>query len=67
MRLMTKRAVAEAVGVSGETLRRKVRDGLFPAPVRLGPTKRHPVRWKESDVLAWLGALKPATTEGATP
>jgi predicted DNA-binding transcriptional regulator AlpA len=54
-KLLDKRAILLTVPVSGPTLERKIREGTFPAPVRIGTRTR---RWFETDVLAWWEALR---------
>lgn len=43
--------VSREVGVSERTIYRKVRDGDFPAPVRIG---KNSVAWHSAEVVAWL-------------
>jgi len=50
--LLTARELRKAIGVSTTTLWRWVRDGKFPPQVRIGSL----VRWKRSEVDAWLQA-----------
>lgn len=38
------------LGVSRQTIWRWVREGKFPAPIKLGPNC---TRWKVSDIEAW--------------
>ncbi len=38
---------------SGATLWRRVRDGSFPAPVKLGPRT---TAWRVKDIRAWMAA-----------
>lgn len=60
-RLLTRRQVAEMLGVSVSTVYEKMRlpedQHPLPKPVRLGKQAR---RWKESEVLAWIEALPEA-------
>ena len=48
--LLDKREVAEAFGCSTRHLDRLAKDGLIPPPIRIG----HLVRWRRTDLLAWL-------------
>ena len=43
--------VLEATGIGRSTLWRRVKDGSFPRPVRLGPQS---VGWRRSDVADWI-------------
>lgn len=53
-RLVRMREVIGMVGLSKATIYRKVRTREFPAPVSVGG---HSVRWRESELLAWIAAL----------
>ena len=48
--------VMQAVGLSRVTIWRWVRDGKFPAPIRLG--SRH-IGWRSEEVQAWIDARPP--------
>lgn len=56
--------VEQAIGVHRATIRRWVREGTFPPPLRLGVGRRAAVGWKISAVDAWLedreAAARPA-------
>lgn len=53
--------LARRLGVSAQTVRRRVHDGELPAPIRLGGL----VRWRVRDVEVWERRLaKHAETEG---
>ncbi|WP_414675655.1 helix-turn-helix transcriptional regulator [Methyloceanibacter sp.] len=54
LELLTIDEVAELLGLKKWTIRRKVRDGSFPAPIRLSEQTN---RWRARDVEAWLQAL----------
>jgi excisionase family DNA binding protein len=56
-RLLAAPAVAEIVAMSLGTIRRRVDERSFPAPVRIGRL----VRWRKSDIDAFLRDL-PATS-----
>ena len=56
------REVQARTGLSGTTIYRKMREGTFPEPVKVGARA---VRWPESDIDAWL-ATRPRAT-GDTP
>ena len=53
------RDVMAVTQLSRMTLHRRVRDGSFPAPVRLGPRA---IGWRRTDVEQWVEELpeKPA-------
>lgn len=54
-RLLTYGKVQELTGIkSRTTIYEKVQRGEFPAPLRLG---KYFVRFKESEILAWIEAL----------
>jgi predicted DNA-binding transcriptional regulator AlpA len=46
------------VPVSNATLWRMVKDGRFPAPVKLGPNV---TAWRADDVRAWCDGIQPIT------
>lgn len=49
--LITDKEVAEVCGVSANTIRRWVREGNFPAPIKLGANT---TRWKVSAIQEFL-------------
>lgn len=49
--LREKQLLEQYLPFSGSTLWRKVRDGSFPAPVKLGPAI---TAWREREVASWL-------------
>jgi prophage regulatory protein len=53
-------AVLEAVGMKKSTVYKWVREGTFPAPVRLGVQS---VGWREVDIEAWLASRESTRTE----
>ena len=50
-RFLRLRQVIEATGLSRTTIYRKIREGSFPPPIKLGDRA---VGWKDSDVSAWM-------------
>jgi len=50
-KIFRKPVVLQRVPVSGTTIWRMVRDGEFPAPLRLS---KNTVGWLESDIEAWI-------------
>ena len=59
-RLMRREEVEERTGLSRSTLYRKMREGTFPEPLRVGARA---VRWPCSEIEAWLAARPRATGE----
>jgi prophage regulatory protein len=55
--LLKSATTVEIAGLSLSTINRKVRNGTFPAPVKLG---KRCTRWKAGDVRAWLQAQEVA-------
>lgn len=47
-------AVLRATALSRTTLWRRVRDGSFPAPIRLGGPRSRAVGWLRADVEDWI-------------
>ncbi len=58
--LLRRREVEERTGLSRASIYRRIGDGKFPPPVRVGSMA---VRWKESDITAWIQSLPTATSE----
>ena len=56
-RLLNVREVTELIGVSKSTLHRMVSANRFPRPIRVG---LRAVRWRLSEVLAWMESRPPA-------
>jgi len=52
--------VLERVGFSRATLRRRIKEGDFPAPVQIGPGR---IGWRVEDVKAWLQQRKHGVPE----
>ena len=52
-RIVRRDEVSRLTGLARATIYKKVSDGSFPAPIRLG---RRSVGWRLSDVVAWLQA-----------
>lgn len=49
--VLTIAQVSKAVSYSPSQIYRKVADGTFPAPVRLGVGR---IGWRQSDIIRWL-------------
>lgn len=54
-RIIRERKVRERVGLSRSTIWRKIRAGIFPAPIRLGPQS---IGWFEAEITAWLNSQR---------
>ena len=52
-RIVRRREVSQLTGQAGATIYKKVSDGSFPQPIRLGDRS---VGWCLSDIDAWLRA-----------
>lgn len=55
--LLRGKEVFKRVALSRTTVWRRVREGSFPQPVKLGSTR---VAWREADIAAWIEAQQPA-------
>ena len=53
-RMMRLPEVAEVTGLSKTTVWRRVRDGDFPTPVRLGSLATRSIGWREGEIEKWL-------------
>jgi len=53
-RLLRLKEVARKAGMGRSTIYRKMDQGSFPKPVRIDAM----VRWRESDVDAWIASLQ---------
>lgn len=53
-RLLRLAEVKAATGLSHSTINRRMNEGVFPRPARLGPQT---VRWRERDIVAWQKSL----------
>jgi len=46
------------IGIGGRTtIWKKVRDGKFPKPIKLGEAPSSPIRWRSTDVEEYLNNL----------
>ena len=50
-RLLRRRQVEEITGMSRSAIYKRMQEGEFPRPVRIGPTA---VRWRTGDIAAWV-------------
>ena len=63
-RLLRRRQVEEITSMSRSSIYRLMQEGEFPRPVRVGPGA---VRWKASDLTAWLESRPVARGEFDPP
>ena len=54
--LLTTREAARLAGIGERTLWRWSRSGIAPAPIAIGCGLRPAVRYRRSDLLAWINA-----------
>jgi prophage regulatory protein len=54
-RLLTIKKIAAQTGISRSTIYRRMREGGFPKPLRIGPRA---TRWPESAIKVWLDGLR---------
>ena len=54
-RLLTIKQIADETGISRSTIYRRMEEGTFPKPVRIGPRA---TRWRASTIKDWLEGLK---------
>ena len=59
-RLLRRRDVEKITGMSRSSIYRLMQESEFPRPVRVGPSA---VRWKSSDITAWIESRPVATSE----
>ena len=57
-RIIRRPEVIEMTGLSESSIRRRVREGEFPSPLRLGGENSRSIGWREQDVEAWLEGLE---------
>ena len=61
-RLLRLSEVTTRTGLARTTIYRKMRDGSFPEPLKIGVRA---VGWPESEIEAWLATRPRATGDGA--
>jgi len=59
-RLLRRRDVEKITGMSRSSIYRLMQESEFPWPVKVGPAV---VRWKASDIAAWIESRPVATSE----
>ena len=58
--------VLALTGLSRSTIRRRIADGEFPAPVKLGDDKMQSAAgWLASEIVAWMRSLRRIEAEAA--
>ena len=62
-RLLRLREVRTRTALARSTIYRKMREGSFPLPLKIGVRA---VRWRESEIETWLAARPRATGDNAT-
>ena len=50
-RLLPLKRVLEVTSLSRATLYRKIEDGSFPAPLKIGRSR---IAWRERDIIDWI-------------
>ncbi len=63
-RLLRRQQVEEIAGIKRSSIYRGMKNGEFPRPVRVGPVA---VRWRESDIKAWLDSRPDAMGDSGPP
>ncbi len=63
-RLLRRRQVEEITSISRSSIYRLMQEGEFPRPVKIGPAA---VRWRASDLIAWLESRPVAVGQVGTP
>ena len=63
-RLLRRKQVEEITGMSRSSIYRLMPDGAFPRPVKVGSAA---VRWRASDITAWLKSRPEARGEFEPP
>jgi prophage regulatory protein len=59
-RLLRLRDVKQKTGLGTSTIYRRMADGTFPIPRKLGPNT---VRWLQSEIDAWIRSLPSSRSE----
>ena len=63
-RLLRRCEVEANTGIGHSSIYRGMKNGEFPRPVRVGPVA---VRWRESDIKAWLDSRPDAMGDSGPP
>lgn len=59
IRVLREAEVIRLTGLSRTTIWRRVRDGSFPPPIRLGPPSTRAKGWRHTDLQDWFDGLQP--------
>ena len=51
---LSRKDVSGQLGIASVTLDSWVKSGSFPAPIKMGESKRSTTRWRQSTVDAWV-------------
>ena len=60
IRILRQADVTRLTGLSRTTIWRRVQDGSFPPPIRLGPPSTRAKGWRQTDLQDWFDSLQPA-------
>ncbi|MNJ68430.1 Prophage CP4-57 regulatory protein (AlpA) [compost metagenome] len=52
--------VVHIIGISRNTVYRRIKEGTFPKQVRIGPNS---VAWRQSDISVWMSSLTPSNDQ----
>ena len=63
--MLTQPQAAKLCGFSGRTLWTWSRNGIAPAPIKIGPGKRPRIFYMRSEIMAWIAARCPRVDGGA--
>ena len=58
IRVLRQSDVIRLTGLSRTTIWRRVRDGSFPPPIRLGPPGTRAKGWRQTDLQDWFDSLQ---------
>ncbi|MET3051877.1 AlpA family transcriptional regulator [Pseudomonas alkylphenolica] len=59
-RLLRIEEVVHTIGLSRNTVYRRIKEGTFPKQVRIGPNS---VGWRQSDISVWMSSLTPSNDQ----
>lgn len=59
-RLLRIEEVVHIIGISRNTVYRRIKEGTFPKQVRIGPNS---VAWRQSDISVWMSAPQPSNDQ----
>ena len=64
LQMLRRNQVEAQTGLSKSSLYRRMAEGRFPQPVRVGPQS---VRWRTAEIEAWLAGLPVGVDSTASP